>query len=570
MDDSNASGLSTVLRSIAENINDSYVQQFLANQISALRILSDPSLQTSRLELLHAYPFAAVQERNEALGVAHHATESMLRDAIEQFAKETGTPFREVLGEITQRGTTFASNLNSIKDRRVIPSSLDLKTRIDEIAAEVPLFNSLYRPLHHSDLLAIAAKVGVRVISVPGLILLSLCASARIGDEEVETVVFVKDDVLHPALIEFLIAHELGHYWLHTRPDRDRRSFEDLYLRSALDWGHIENEADSLALVLLFPTPYLSWCEHEDRLDTESVLADFTRGMPAPPAAALYDRMRDYIQKRIDSYRLYKINLDHGGFLPRDPLTTAQAQMVIELLADDRCWFATDQHYVIRNCSRSFAALFDLSPRVLVERNWHVINDLTSRDLQERVERLLHDPAKERATFFFSDLHNIDTGAVVTVTVTALRIVDRGAYEGTLALVTPRRPGEVSCPIGASQDDVPADRGFPFVRRSESLRLRFERLRDQWLEESAVHSLLDYVCTLKSYQEIIGMGRDVVPLLLEELERRPDRWFWALQSITGVDPVPAASRGRMKEMTAVWLEWGRRNNFGDHRSFSIG
>jgi hypothetical protein len=567
MNDPESSRLSAILRSIAQNINDTYVQQFLANQISALRILSDETLRTQKLELRHAYPFAAVQERNESLGMAHHISEEMLREAIEDYTRATGIAFDEVLEEITRRGEIFATNLNSIKDRRVIPSSLDLKTRIDEIAAEVPAFNSLYRPLHRADLMVIAEQVGVRVLTFPGLMLLSLCASAQIDDEDVEAAVFVKgDETLHPALVEFLIAHELGHYWLHTRPDRDRRSFEDLYLRSALDWGHLENEADSLALVLLFPTPYLSWCEHEGRLNTESVLNDFVQGMPAPRAPALYDRMRDYIRKRIDSYRLYKVNLDNGGLLPRDPLTIETAQMVIELVADDRCWFVVDSSYVIRNCSRSFAALFGKTPRTVVERSWHVVDDLTSQDLRERVERLLRDPAEGPPTFFFSDLIDVETGVTVPVTVMAHRIVSGDTYAGTLALVTPRRPGAGACPVGESAEDVPADRGFPFVRRTESLRMQFERLRDQWLEESAVHSLLDYVCTLKSYQEIIGMGLPVVPLLLEELKRRPDRWFWALQAITGADPVPPHSRGRMGEMAAAWLEWGRRHDLVTRRS----
>ena len=37
---------------------------------------------------------------------------------------------------------------------------------------------------------------------------------------------------------------------------------------------------------------------------------------------------------------------------------------------------------------------------------------------------------------------------------------------------------------------------------------------------------------LRPYQRIIGMGLPVVPLILEELEREPDQWFWALEAIT--------------------------------------
>ena len=36
---------------------------------------------------------------------------------------------------------------------------------------------------------------------------------------------------------------------------------------------------------------------------------------------------------------------------------------------------------------------------------------------------------------------------------------------------------------------------------------------------------------LKPYQRIVGMGLSV-PLILEELRREPDQWFWALEAIT--------------------------------------
>ncbi len=37
---------------------------------------------------------------------------------------------------------------------------------------------------------------------------------------------------------------------------------------------------------------------------------------------------------------------------------------------------------------------------------------------------------------------------------------------------------------------------------------------------------------LNPYQRIIGIGWPVVPLILDELQREPDQWFWALEAIT--------------------------------------
>lgn len=56
-----------------------------------------------------------------------------------------------------------------------------------------------------------------------------------------------------------------------------------------------------------------------------------------------------------------------------------------------------------------------------------------------------------------------------------------------------------------------------------------------------------------AYQQIIGMGREAVPLILRDLQRRPDHWCWALAHITGEDPVPA-------EVAEAWLDWGRQNS----------
>ena len=64
-----------------------------------------------------------------------------------------------------------------------------------------------------------------------------------------------------------------------------------------------------------------------------------------------------------------------------------------------------------------------------------------------------------------------------------------------------------------------------------------------------------------AYQQIIGMGEEALPLILEELSRRPGHWFWALKAITGEDPVPAEHAGEVPEMTRAWLEWGRQHDY---------
>jgi hypothetical protein len=57
-----------------------------------------------------------------------------------------------------------------------------------------------------------------------------------------------------------------------------------------------------------------------------------------------------------------------------------------------------------------------------------------------------------------------------------------------------------------------------------------------------------------AYQRIIGMGPAVLPLLLDELDERPDHWFWALNAITGQDP--AGPGADLEAARAAWLQRG--------------
>ena len=62
-----------------------------------------------------------------------------------------------------------------------------------------------------------------------------------------------------------------------------------------------------------------------------------------------------------------------------------------------------------------------------------------------------------------------------------------------------------------------------------------------------------------SYQQIIGMGPAAIPLILLSMRRELNHWFWALSAITGENPVPIEHRGKIKQMTEAWMNWGKRH-----------
>lgn len=89
------------------------------------------------------------------------------------------------------------------------------------------------------------------------------------------------------------------------------------------------------------------------------------------------------------------------------------------------------------------------------------------------------------------------------------------------------------------------------------IRDRFQRLAVAWKEQSRLMSNPAQMAMLKPYQQIIGLGPDAVPLILAELQREPDHWFWALEAITSEDPVPPEAGGVVRQMAQAWIDWGR-------------
>ncbi|MDF5726997.1 MAG: hypothetical protein PUP92_02925 [Rhizonema sp. PD38] len=89
----------------------------------------------------------------------------------------------------------------------------------------------------------------------------------------------------------------------------------------------------------------------------------------------------------------------------------------------------------------------------------------------------------------------------------------------------------------------------------------FLELVEQWRRETGMLSVTSKVSIHPAYQRIIGIGQPVVPLIMRELEREPDHWFWALSAITGANPVKPEQRGRLSQKAQAWIEWGKANGY---------
>ena len=102
---------------------------------------------------------------------------------------------------------------------------------------------------------------------------------------------------------------------------------------------------------------------------------------------------------------------------------------------------------------------------------------------------------------------------------------------------------------------------IPISRQKENISEKLRELVMAWRNDVRLYSSVSQMVLHPAYQQIIGMGPAVVPLLLRELEQSPDHWFWALKAIAGVDPVKPEHRGRVKQMAEDWLRWGREEGY---------
>jgi hypothetical protein len=139
--------------------------------------------------------------------------------------------------------------------------------------------------------------------------------------------------------------------------------------------------------------------------------------------------------------------------------------------------------------------------------------------------------------------------------------VDFDSLTNTDVLNIERLLGQENIPDGKSKNNYWLDyaeyqQNIKSVWRVSRI---FSECLSKWKDETQFLSSMSDIVLHPSYQRIIGLGPDVVPFILQELEANGGHWFWALQALTGEDPVSEEDRGRIRRMSAAWLNWGREH-----------
>ena len=93
----------------------------------------------------------------------------------------------------------------------------------------------------------------------------------------------------------------------------------------------------------------------------------------------------------------------------------------------------------------------------------------------------------------------------------------------------------------------------------KSLESEFRSLADQWQKDTRKMSSIEQIVLHPAYQQIIGMGKPILPLVLAELKRTRGHWLWALAMITRSDKAKPGEL--LKEAIDEWLRWGEKMGY---------
>lgn len=94
-----------------------------------------------------------------------------------------------------------------------------------------------------------------------------------------------------------------------------------------------------------------------------------------------------------------------------------------------------------------------------------------------------------------------------------------------------------------------------------SVKAQFHILQKEWRRDTDCVSSIQQITDNGAYQDIIKLGKPVLPFILADLRDEGGLWFEALRQITREDPVTADIRGDFTQMRDRWILWGQSRRY---------
>jgi hypothetical protein len=106
------------------------------------------------------------------------------------------------------------------------------------------------------------------------------------------------------------------------------------------------------------------------------------------------------------------------------------------------------------------------------------------------------------------------------------------------------------------------------IREISNTEIEFNNYYRKWREETAFQSTSEMFQN-GNYQNIIKLGKRVIPYIIDKLKKNPDHLFTALTKITGINPVKPENRGKIKAMAKDWIIWWETTQTGGSQDEAV-
>lgn len=93
----------------------------------------------------------------------------------------------------------------------------------------------------------------------------------------------------------------------------------------------------------------------------------------------------------------------------------------------------------------------------------------------------------------------------------------------------------------------------------QQLRKKFDLYSGIWKTETMFSSNSSEITNNSAYRSIIGLGKDIIPFIIQDLKQSENHWFYALELLTGENPIKNEHRGIINLMKSDWLNWAEKN-----------
>lgn len=102
---------------------------------------------------------------------------------------------------------------------------------------------------------------------------------------------------------------------------------------------------------------------------------------------------------------------------------------------------------------------------------------------------------------------------------------------------------------------------YVFMTFENDLIDRFNSLKQQWIADTRFSSNKFSTTDHPAYLQILGYGKFIIPILLNDMRENRTHWFFALSDLTGAHPIKTENRGKVDRMINDWVVWGEHEGY---------